>query len=262
MIISMKPVLENKTKGIRKNLPRKKTPFIIIAVIVLVLALLPSLYFYTQYQKSQNLLKNSSAADTQSKELVAAVGKLIELPANEQPTIATVSDKTKLENQPFFAKAENGDKVLIYSNAKKAILYRPSINKIIEVAPVNLGSNSSPVSTSTSSVVQQPSPTPSVTPQPKTLRVAIYNGTKTAGLAQDAESKLTTKLSNINVVKKADALNNYQNTLVIDVSGSNSQALSQFTNIVGGKTQASVPSGEVKPDADILIILGSDFASL
>jgi hypothetical protein len=58
-----------------------------------------------------------------------------------------------------------------------------------------------------------------------------------------------------------DALSNYQNTLVIDLSGVNSEALSQFTNIVGGKTQTTVPSGEVKPDADILIILGSDFAS-
>jgi hypothetical protein len=31
-----------------------------------------------------------------------------------------------------------GDKVLIYSRAQKAILYSPSKNKIIEVAPINL----------------------------------------------------------------------------------------------------------------------------
>lgn len=51
---------------------------------------------------------------------------------DETPTIATVSDITKLQGQPFFAKAQNGDKVYVYSNAKKAILYRPSENKIIE----------------------------------------------------------------------------------------------------------------------------------
>jgi len=32
----------------------------------------------------------------------------------------------------------------MYSKAKKAILYRPSSNKIIEVAPINIGNNEKP----------------------------------------------------------------------------------------------------------------------
>lgn len=48
-------------------------------------------------------------------------------------------DPEKLRDQPFFANAQRGDKVLIYANAKKAILYNPPSNKIIEVAPVNIG---------------------------------------------------------------------------------------------------------------------------
>lgn len=68
--------------------------------------------------------------------LVDKIGKLIELPADETPTIALVSDVDKLQNQAFFAKAQNGDQVLIYTKAKKVILYRPSINKLIEVAPL------------------------------------------------------------------------------------------------------------------------------
>lgn len=65
------------------------------------------------------------------------VGRLIELPSDEQPTIVTVSDKDKLAGQLFFLNAQDGDKVLIFPKAGKAILYRPSEDKIIEVGVVN-----------------------------------------------------------------------------------------------------------------------------
>ena len=67
------------------------------------------------------------------------VGKLIVLPEGEQPTVATVSDAESLREQPFFAQAKNGYKVLIYTNARKAILYDPLSNKIVDVAPLNIG---------------------------------------------------------------------------------------------------------------------------
>ena len=69
-------------------------------------------------------------------EIIEVISQLMDLPEGETPTVATVSDKEKLKDQQFFAAAENGDKVLIYSNARKAILYRPSIDRIIEVAPI------------------------------------------------------------------------------------------------------------------------------
>ncbi len=61
------------------------------------------------------------------------------LPNGETPTIATVSDPEALKDQVFFVDAQKGDKVLIYSNAKKAILYRPGDDKIITIAPLNTG---------------------------------------------------------------------------------------------------------------------------
>ena len=58
---------------------------------------------------------------------------------SEEPTIATVSNIEALRSQPFFANAKNGDRVLIYVNARKAVLYDPVNNKIVEATPINIG---------------------------------------------------------------------------------------------------------------------------
>ncbi len=71
------------------------------------------------------------------KDISNRVSKLMILPENETPTLATVSDPEKLKNQPFFANAKTGFKVLVYAQAQKAILYDPYENKIVEVAPIN-----------------------------------------------------------------------------------------------------------------------------
>jgi hypothetical protein len=73
----------------------------------------------------------------QTDALIANVAKLMTLPAGETPTVANVSDATKAKAQSaFFANAQNGDRVLMYAKAGEAILYRPSTNKVILVAPL------------------------------------------------------------------------------------------------------------------------------
>ncbi len=74
----------------------------------------------------------------ETEKLVKEVGEIIALPEGEIPTLATVTDIEAVKDQTFFTQAQNGDKVLIYSIAKKAYLYRPSEKKIIEVGVVNL----------------------------------------------------------------------------------------------------------------------------
>lgn len=94
---------------------------------------LGSLVFLSSYYIYRHFV---TARASDPARIISEVGKLVVLPADETPTIATVSDLAPLKGQPFFADAEMGDKVLIFQKAKKAILYRPSTKKIIIVAPI------------------------------------------------------------------------------------------------------------------------------
>jgi len=112
----------------------RRTPVVAILGILLIVAVSAAAYFYFQLQQDPQ-----KTAQQEIEELVNRVGKLIVLPEGEEPTVATVSDVESLQEQPFFAQAKNGDKVLIYTNARKAILYDPLSNKIVDVAPLNIG---------------------------------------------------------------------------------------------------------------------------
>ena len=105
--------------------------------VITILALALAGFMY--YQVMQLRKSPQAAAIKETKEVVAKVSKLVALPADETPTIATVSDPAALKDQAFFKDAQKGDKVLIYTNAKKAILYSTSMNKILDIAPLNIG---------------------------------------------------------------------------------------------------------------------------
>ena len=117
---------------------KKWVRFIGGLVIIALIAWLAYGYITTRNQLEQ-AKSPSGTGQTQTQQLVNRVGQLVDLPQNETPTIATVNDAAKLKSQAFFASAKDGDKVLIYSKAGKAVLYRPSTNRVIEYSTVNLG---------------------------------------------------------------------------------------------------------------------------
>jgi heme/copper-type cytochrome/quinol oxidase subunit 2 len=119
----------------KKITTKLKTKIIIRSLFVIILFLLVFIgwkYFYPDKGKVDML----DVAERERVEVLAKVGAHIVLPKDEVPTLATVSDPEQLKKYPFFSNAEKGDKVLIYSLAKKAILYRPTGDKIVEIAPI------------------------------------------------------------------------------------------------------------------------------
>ena len=129
-----------------------KFSLIILSVLVLLLAF-TSFYFYNK-SKVPTAEDLDKTAQAEVLKLVEKVGKLIVLPEGETPTVATVTDLAALKDQPFFAQAELGDKVLIYSNSKKAILYSVSLNKIIEASPLNVANNDTASTTKVASTTE------------------------------------------------------------------------------------------------------------
>jgi hypothetical protein len=133
---AQKPSLTRRVNKFWKNYGK------IVLVVAIVLVFIGLTYGYLHTRNELNRLSNpKNAAQNDTEKVVDKVGKLIVLPSGETPTAATVSDVGKLKSQEFFSRAQNGDKVLVYAKSGRAVLYRPSINKVVEYSKVNLNTN-------------------------------------------------------------------------------------------------------------------------
>jgi hypothetical protein len=229
------------------------------AVLFLSLAglLVAAGYLFSQYRQRET-------KDDPSKELrrlTDHLSQFMDLPADEEPTFATVTDKSKLEGQPFFKNAHNGDEVLIYVKSGKAILYRPETRKVIDVSTVNVAGQGAAEKDSAPSSGSAAGPQGTVSPpspQATPFSVALYNGTKTVGLTSGAEDLIRSTFPEATVAKKdAASRTDYRKSLVVDVSGRNSAEAKRVAQAIGAET-APLPDGEARPEADLLVIVGTD----
>lgn len=230
---------------------------IVVLVILLFLSVGIAGYFYYQYK---NVATVSGEVD-EIASLKKTIGAMIELPEGEDPTLATVTDKEKLAEQPFFQKAENGDKVLIYANTGRAILYRPSTKKIVDVTTVNVNTPTQAEQNTTPAPETTQQPQAQITAQavPSVVRVALLNGSTTVGVTNAKERQLTGLYADITVVSKEAAVkNDYEQTVVVDVTGKNAELSGKIATTLGGIV-ATLPASEIAPtDADILVIVGNN----
>lgn len=213
-----------KTKATRRSFFSKRLFFNAVYAIVLVGVAAFGAVYYGKY----NDLKTASPEQLQQSQIdqyIAAVGKLYALPADEKPDVATVKDKDALKKQyPFFDQAENNDVVIIYKNAKLAILYRPSTKQLIKVGPVN-----------------------------------VDNGLSIRTVGSDTERKAVEKLltdSKLSYVSGGLAKTVVTGITVVDVSGKHEAEAKSLAEVVKGKV-GSLPAGEDKPDnVDLLVLVG------
>ena len=218
-----------------------------------------SLNLFLHYQKTHISKANSVlSSEVEQESIVSKVGKLIELPNNEAPTIATVSDVTKLQGQPFFQHAKNGDIVLIYTKSNEAILYDPAMDKILEYGPI--ANSQQTTASSNESVAGAATKAKAISPTSTQLTVALYNGTTITGLTKKIQAQLVQAMPGVTVVQNTNASKqDYKQTIVADLTGKESTAAQQLANILHGKV-GNLPPGEVAPsnaNTDLVVILGT-----
>lgn len=246
------------SEGNTMSASRRLKPSVIIFSFLLCLFAGAAGYFYYKYKQA------TQTVDTKEEitQLVQTLGAVMELPSDETPTLATVTDKEKLTDQPFFRKSENGDKVLIYTNAGRAILYRPSIGKIVDITSINIQEDPT---TAKAAPAEEQKVAPTETAQePETatgesIKVAFLNGSAKIGVTQGAEDKILAAFpEGMTIVGKEKASKNtYQGVIVADISQKASARAAEIATVLGG-TVGAFPVEELIPgQADIVVIIGN-----
>lgn len=187
-------------------------------------------------------------AKEEARVLAQKLSALVVVPEGEEPVVATVTDKDKLKDQPIFANAENGDKLIIYAAAKKAFLYDEKNNKVKDIIPVNLGDQGDQGGQVAGTSIEAP------------LKLALVNGTETPGIGTVMENRLKElKVSGVTVSIKAIAKKkDYEKSVIVDVTGKNKDAAASLAKILS-LSVGSLPEGETTPASDLAVFIGADF---
>lgn len=121
---------------------------LLVFLLVVALAVL-AFVNYTKRIQLANELKNLSVKMEQlqtgnspqnvaaAKEIVEKVRRHISIPADVDPTVATIVDAETLKSRnEFYKDAKNGDNLIV--TPTRAILYDPVADRILDVVPVQL----------------------------------------------------------------------------------------------------------------------------
>lgn len=113
--------------------PYSRKKILTIAVITTIFVFVVLVIFSGGNEQGLKIKKPEEVA--LNDKLLAKVAELIILP-NERPFIATLVDYKPLMNNPFFKYAKEGDKLLLFKGADKAILYDPELNKLLNTGTI------------------------------------------------------------------------------------------------------------------------------
>lgn len=106
--------------------------YIVAFIFVICVLILVGVYFFnSQTPKEKQILDDVA--------IMAAVDLLTDFPA-EKPIIATIHQADIVaSDKPFYAGAQDGDKLIIFPKSQQAIIYSISRNVIVNYGPFVIG---------------------------------------------------------------------------------------------------------------------------
>jgi hypothetical protein len=237
----------------------------VFGLLFVVIVVGGSFILWQNYQLKANASENvaedmgEQGSDTLSEgdivDLIAKVSKHIIVPSDEEPTIATIVDAEKLsQDQAFYSNVKDGDKVLIYMNAQKALIYRESEDLLVNVGPVYTNESEEEVLPE-EEIIEEPAIEQSEEP----MTIEIRNGSKTAGVAGDLKDKLLEN-AGYDVIDIGDADNkDYEGYTIVNLTTGNKELqLNSLLSDMGiADALTELPEGVEETEAEILIIIGA-----
>ena len=225
-------------------------PFLIVLLLIALGAFGWSYYRYSQTSRQLEALIDPNVKTeldkAQTQALLEKIGRLIVIPKDEEPVVATISDIEALANeQNFYRDAENGQKLVIFYGVQKAIIYDEATNKLINVGPVFLKDEQG-----------NDQPAPRVEGK---LNIEIRNGSNDLHKGVATRDRLTTD-SVYNLVRLSKAAKtDYGDPIIVSLIGDQKPDLiKKLEEAMGVAVVRQIPEGEVPTDAEVLIIVGNN----
>ncbi len=249
---SRKSADKNKNSAVKTEFAKIKANWVGLVVLVLALMTVIATYLFLETDelstKVGSLQQQLTSAEQKSKGvddtkiILAKVSKHILIKDTSKPLLAEIADvdQVKKQNPVFYKDAQNGDKLLIVDG--KAILYRPSTDMIINVAPVS--KNNQPTDKTKEKKISL-----------KSVKIAVLNGTNNVNAIDEFLKKLDKDFTEVNVKSRGVAPTDYTVSVVYDRS--NKGAGKVIAEKLGIAYSNKVPNS-IKSDADVVIVLGSD----
>jgi len=108
----------------------------ILSILIIIVIALLAFAVYKKFNAPVTSAEGAQLSEKEIKSLVTKVSKLINIP-EETPVVATILKADQLiAEQKFYAGSKDGDYLMVFPTAQKAIIYRESEDKLINVGPI------------------------------------------------------------------------------------------------------------------------------
>lgn len=202
----------------KKNV--KKIMLLVLNIVVIVGLGTSTVLFYIKYQDAKEA---SLTGDQKLAKYEKEISKTYTLPTDEKAQLYDVNNADQLKkdetNKDFFKDIQNGDVLLIYTNNKLGIIYRPATKKIIKTGPLAFKQQL------TAAIVGAKADRESVIAVLK----QVFANDITSATEIDAKTPITAG-----------------ETIIVDLTGNNKDLAAKLASELKGKVH-NVPEGQDRP---------------